>query len=167
MKPAAYLINTARGPLIDEAALARALREGWIAGAALDVFNTEPLPAGHPFRTAPNLVLTPHQASFAKETAEGVSYAARPLWRRCTGANRGGWWMRRSMARRRFAWDSARADTPSQSPESPAFLECTRRSPALPPQDAEGARADRSDRSTGFFRATRWSGFCPKAGSNW
>lgn len=76
MKPTAYLINTARGPLVDEAALVKALHEGWIAGAALDVFNTEPLPADHPFRTAPNLVLTPHQASFARETAEKVSYAA-------------------------------------------------------------------------------------------
>lgn len=76
MKPTAYLINTARGPLIDEAALARALREGWIAGAALDVFSSEPLPANNPLRGAPNLLLTPHQASFAKETAEKVSLAA-------------------------------------------------------------------------------------------
>jgi phosphoglycerate dehydrogenase-like enzyme len=76
MKPAAYLINTARGPLIDETALARALREGWIAGAALDVFGVEPLPADNPLRGAPNLVLTPHQASFARETGERVSLAA-------------------------------------------------------------------------------------------
>ncbi len=76
MKPTAYLVNTARGPLIDEAALAHALREGWIAGAALDVFSTEPLPLDNPLRSAPNLVLTPHQASFARETGEKVSYAA-------------------------------------------------------------------------------------------
>ena len=76
MKPSAYLINTARGPLIDEAALARALHEGWIAGAALDVFSTEPLPMDNPLRNAPNLVLTPHQASFARETAERVCLAA-------------------------------------------------------------------------------------------
>jgi glyoxylate reductase len=50
MKPTAYLVNTSRGPVIDEGALAKALREGWIAGAALDVFETEPLPADSPLR---------------------------------------------------------------------------------------------------------------------
>jgi phosphoglycerate dehydrogenase-like enzyme len=76
MKPSAYLVNTARGPLVDEAALAKALREGWIAGAALDVFSTEPLPAESPLHKAPNLLLAAHQASFARETAERVSLAA-------------------------------------------------------------------------------------------
>lgn len=76
MKPTAYLINTARGPLIDEAALAKALREGWIAGAALDVFSVEPLPLDNPLRGAPNLLLAPHQASFARETSEKVCLAA-------------------------------------------------------------------------------------------
>jgi phosphoglycerate dehydrogenase-like enzyme len=76
MKPTACLINTARGALIDEAALARALHEKWIAGAALDVFTVEPLPAVHPLRTAPNLLLTPHLASFARETGERVSLTA-------------------------------------------------------------------------------------------
>lgn len=76
MKPSAFLINTARGQLVDEAALARALREGWIAGAALDVFGEEPLPAAHPLRAAPNLLLSPHQASFAKETGARVTEAA-------------------------------------------------------------------------------------------
>jgi phosphoglycerate dehydrogenase-like enzyme len=76
MKPTAYLLNTARGALVDEAALARALHEGWIAGAALDVFAVEPLPAVHALRTAPNLLLTPHLASFARETGERVSLTA-------------------------------------------------------------------------------------------
>jgi phosphoglycerate dehydrogenase-like enzyme len=76
MKPSAYLINTARGPLIDDEALTEALKTGQIAGAALDVFSTEPLPADSVLRTAPNLLLTPHQASFARETGERVSLAA-------------------------------------------------------------------------------------------
>jgi phosphoglycerate dehydrogenase-like enzyme len=76
MKPSAYLVNTARGALVDETALARALHEGWIAGAALDAFVTEPLPAEHPLRAAPNVLLTPHLASFARETGERVSAAA-------------------------------------------------------------------------------------------
>jgi len=76
MKPTGYLINTARGALVDEAALARVLEEKGIAGAALDAFSTEPLPADHPLRKAPNILLTPHLASFARETGERVSLAA-------------------------------------------------------------------------------------------
>ncbi len=60
MKPGAYLINTARGPIVQEQALVEALRQGRIAGAGLDVFDTEPLPAGHPFTTLDNVVLLPH-----------------------------------------------------------------------------------------------------------
>jgi phosphoglycerate dehydrogenase-like enzyme len=60
MKPNAYLVNTSRGPIVDEAALLDALHAGRIAGAALDVYATEPLPADHPLRRAPNTVLTPH-----------------------------------------------------------------------------------------------------------
>ena len=76
MKSSAYLINTARGAIVDEPALLRALNEGWIAGAAVDAFITEPLPADHPFRAAPNLLLTPHQASFGYDTGQRVSLAA-------------------------------------------------------------------------------------------
>src|SRR5438552_10633801 len=76
MKRTAYLINTARGALVDENALAQALQEGWIAGAALDTFVVEPLPAEHILRRAPNVLLTPHLASFARETGERVSTTA-------------------------------------------------------------------------------------------
>ncbi len=76
MKPTAYLINTARGALVDEDALVQALREGWIAGAALDVFCEEPLPAEHPLRFAPNVLLSPHQALFSIETGERISLAS-------------------------------------------------------------------------------------------
>jgi phosphoglycerate dehydrogenase-like enzyme len=60
MKPSAYLINTSRGPIIDETALLAALREQKIAGAGLDVFDIEPLPLDHPLRKMNNVVLTPH-----------------------------------------------------------------------------------------------------------
>ena len=60
MKPTAYLVNTSRGPIVDEAALIAALKDKRIAGAALDVFDVEPLPLDHPFRKMDNVVLTPH-----------------------------------------------------------------------------------------------------------
>ncbi len=66
MKPSSYLINCSRGPLVDESALVDALRSGLLAGAALDVFETEPLPAEHPFRQLPNVLLTPHAAWFSR-----------------------------------------------------------------------------------------------------
>jgi len=60
MKPTAYLVNTSRGPIVDEQALLDAVRSGTIRGAAIDVFDHEPLPADHPFRTEPRIIATPH-----------------------------------------------------------------------------------------------------------
>ncbi len=68
MKRTAYLVNTSRGPIVDEAALVRALRDGTIAGAGLDVFDTEPLPRDHPFRSLPNTVIAPHLGYVTEET---------------------------------------------------------------------------------------------------
>jgi phosphoglycerate dehydrogenase-like enzyme len=68
MRPTAYLVNTSRGPIVDEAALIRALQAGAIAGAGLDVFDEEPLPAEHPLRRLPNTVITPHLGYVTEET---------------------------------------------------------------------------------------------------
>jgi phosphoglycerate dehydrogenase-like enzyme len=76
MKRSAYLINTARGAVVDEAALAKVLNEDVIAGAAIDAYVVEPLPAEHPLRSAKNILLTPHLASWARETGERVSTTA-------------------------------------------------------------------------------------------
>jgi len=81
MKPTAVVINTSRGPIVDEAALVDALRDGTIAGAGLDVFDQEPLPPDHPLRSAPNTVLTPHigyvtdrlYARFYREIVEDIA----------------------------------------------------------------------------------------------
>jgi glyoxylate reductase len=73
MKPTAVLVNTARGPLVDTAALERALRDGQIAGAGLDVTDPEPLPAGHSLLTAPNLVVVPHIGSATHRTRESMA----------------------------------------------------------------------------------------------
>ena len=70
MKPRAVLINTARPQILDEAALVRALEERRIGGAGLDVFEVEPLPADHPFRTLPNVVATPHVGFVTEENYE-------------------------------------------------------------------------------------------------
>jgi phosphoglycerate dehydrogenase-like enzyme len=69
MKPTAYLINTARGPIVNEADLAVALRERWIAGAGLDVFEQEPLPPDSPLRDLDNVILTPHGLAWTEELA--------------------------------------------------------------------------------------------------
>jgi phosphoglycerate dehydrogenase-like enzyme len=67
MKPTGYLVNTARGPIVDEAALLETLQQRKIAGAAIDVFSVEPLPTDHPFRQLDNIVLTPHLGYVTKE----------------------------------------------------------------------------------------------------
>jgi glyoxylate reductase len=73
MKPTAYLINTARGPIVDSDALARALHAGELAGAALDVTDPEPLPGDHPLLDAPNLLVVPHVGSATIATRERMA----------------------------------------------------------------------------------------------
>lgn len=68
MKPTALLVNTSRGPIVDETALVATMKGRRIAGAGLDVFDQEPLPAGHPFRTLDNVVATPHLGYVTEET---------------------------------------------------------------------------------------------------
>ena len=73
LKPGCHIVNTSRGGVIDEAALVRALESGEVAGAALDVFETEPLPAGHPLCSAPNTLLTPHIAGATREALDNMA----------------------------------------------------------------------------------------------
>jgi phosphoglycerate dehydrogenase-like enzyme len=68
MKPTAFLVNTSRGPIVDEAALAAALRKGTIAGAGIDVYDNEPIAPDHPLLAAPNTVLTPHLGYVTRES---------------------------------------------------------------------------------------------------
>jgi phosphoglycerate dehydrogenase-like enzyme len=68
MRPTAYLVNTSRGPIVDEGALIATLRAGKIAGGGLDVYDEEPLPADHPLRRLPNTVITPHLGYVTEET---------------------------------------------------------------------------------------------------
>jgi D-3-phosphoglycerate dehydrogenase len=71
MKPTAYIVNTARGPIIDEAALLEVLQQKKIAGAGIDVFSVEPLPVDHPFRKLDNMVITPHLGYSTEEVFRG------------------------------------------------------------------------------------------------
>jgi (S)-sulfolactate dehydrogenase len=74
MKPGAVLVNTARGGIVDEPALAAALKSGHLGGAAIDVFGSEPLPASPHFQGCPHLILTPHVAGVSAESNERVSF---------------------------------------------------------------------------------------------
>jgi len=76
MKTSASLVNVARGPIVDTRALERALREGWIAAAALDVTDPEPLPADHPLLGAPRLTVVPHVASATRAAREAIGAMA-------------------------------------------------------------------------------------------
>jgi D-3-phosphoglycerate dehydrogenase len=87
MKPGAIFVNTARGPIVDEAALIQALRERRIAGAGLDVFETEPLPKGHPLVGLDNVVLSPHAAGITPEALEaGLRLSVENVWRFLEGS---------------------------------------------------------------------------------
>lgn len=86
MKPSAYLVNIARGAVVDEAALIRALREGWIAGAGLDVFEQEPLPSDSPLWELENALISPHVAGFTPRYDErAVALFAQNLARYIAG----------------------------------------------------------------------------------
>ena len=76
MKPGSYLINASRGGLVDEPALIDALASGHLAGAALDVFEVEPLPAGSPLRDFENVILGAHNASNTEEASQRVNELA-------------------------------------------------------------------------------------------
>ncbi|GAA2304756.1 D-2-hydroxyacid dehydrogenase family protein [Streptomyces kunmingensis] len=76
MRPTAYLVNTSRAAIVDQDALVRALREGWIAGAGSDVFETEPLPLDHPLRTAPNFLGLPHLGYVTRGNYDGYFQGA-------------------------------------------------------------------------------------------
>jgi glyoxylate reductase len=73
MQPTAYLVNTARGGIVDQDALAAALHAGTIAGAALDVTDPEPLPPDHPLLEAPNLIVLPHLGSATHATRRAMA----------------------------------------------------------------------------------------------
>src|SRR4029453_4304585 len=76
MKPTAFLVNTARGGIVDQDALLRALREGWIAGAGVDVFEPERLRSDPPLPAQPNLVATPHVAFYSEESVHDLEVLA-------------------------------------------------------------------------------------------
>jgi D-3-phosphoglycerate dehydrogenase / 2-oxoglutarate reductase len=76
MRPGSYVIDVARGPVVDTRALAERLSDGHLAGAALDVFETEPIEADHPLLTADNVILTPHAVADTTAALRGVGATA-------------------------------------------------------------------------------------------
>jgi len=76
MKPTAYLVNTSRGPVVNEKALYKALKEGWIASAALDVHENEPTDPDNPLLDLDNIIVTPHIASASVETRTKIAVIA-------------------------------------------------------------------------------------------
>ena len=90
MRPGAILVNTARGALVDEAAMIDALRSGHLRHAALDVYDIEPLPAGHPLTTLPSVTLSAHSAFRTPEANRNLIGAAREHCRRIVGETRSG-----------------------------------------------------------------------------
>src|SRR5690606_7787679 len=73
LKPGALLVNASRGGVVDEAALVQALQNGRLGGAALDVYEQEPLPTDHPLRSAPHIILTPHLGASTVEAQQNVA----------------------------------------------------------------------------------------------
>ena len=76
MRPGSWLVNVARGPVVVEAALIAALRSGHLAGAALDVFDTQPLPADHPLMQMPQVIVTPHAAGVSEDSMRAMGLGA-------------------------------------------------------------------------------------------
>jgi len=76
MKPTAFLVNTSRGPIVEESALINALQRKQIAGAGLDVYDVEPLPVSHPLRSLENTILTPHTGYVTAENLSGMYQSA-------------------------------------------------------------------------------------------
>lgn len=100
MKPTAFLINTSRGPVVDEAALVEALRSGQIAGAGLDVYSTEPLPADSSLLSMQNVLLTPHMAAHTEEALRNMSMVAKDVVAVLEGREPE-YWVNRGMVRTR------------------------------------------------------------------
>ena len=88
LKQGAILVNTARGAIVDEAAMYRLAKDGHLRAIAVDVFETEPLPADNPLRELPNAILTGHCVGHTVDTIEAQPRLPSKAWRACCGANR-------------------------------------------------------------------------------
>ena len=99
LKPTALLVNTSRGPIVDQAALLDVLRNKKIAGAGFDVYDVEPLPLDHPYRKMDNVVLTPHLGYCSRRTTRSISAAWSRTSAASSTASRCGWWRADDRAR--------------------------------------------------------------------